>query len=62
LTSPNPFKGGERRGLKGRYCSEYGRFRGVKKEKISILNTPLYLSEYLRKWRLEKRPENYTFK
>jgi len=36
MTTPNPSKGGEGRGLKGRYGSEWGKFRGVKNEKISI--------------------------
>jgi len=44
---PGPSKGGERRGLNGRYFSERGRFRGVKKEKIRILNSTLYLYDYL---------------
>jgi len=34
-------------GLKERYCSEYLRFRGVKEKKFGILNSILYLSDYL---------------
>jgi len=47
MTTSNPSKGGEGRGLKGRYGSEWGKFRGVKNEKISILNSMLYLFGYL---------------